>query len=57
MGKLALLVYVIAAPTIAGALMVAALVAGLPTKTMIVATLIGFVLAIPIALTVGKKIA
>jgi hypothetical protein len=57
MGRLALLVYVIAAPTLAGILMVAALVAGISAKMMIVAICLGFVLAIPLAMIVGRKIA
>jgi hypothetical protein len=57
MGRLALLVYVIVAPTLAGIFMVACLVAGISAKMMIIAILAGFVLAIPVAMMLGRKIA
>lgn len=57
MNWITLLVYIMMSVTVAGIIMVAALTAGLAWKTMIILTLIGFIVAIPLALMVGKKIA
>jgi hypothetical protein len=57
MNWLTLLVYIMTSVTVAGILVVAALTAGLAWKTMIILALLGFVVAIPISLMVGKRIA
>ena len=56
MMKLALLIYVLAGPTLAGALMTVALAARLPNSTMLLLVAAGFVVAIPIAWYVAKVI-
>ena len=57
MSKLALMIYLIAAPTLAGVAMVAALtVPGTSTTVMLWAIALGFVAAIPVAFLVAKKI-
>ena len=56
MMKLALLIYVLAGPTLAGILMTVALAARMPNSTMLWLVATGFVIAIPIAWYVAKII-
>ena len=57
MTKIALLIYVIASPTLAGILMVAALVINSSSTPLLLAGIItGFVIAIPISWYVAKLI-
>jgi hypothetical protein len=57
MFRLALLLFVVIGATVAGVLIVAALVVGLDTKTPIAAAgLIGYVLAIPISWMVARQL-
>lgn len=53
---LPLLTYVLAAPTIAGSIMVAMLTMGVDNRMLIGATLAGFVIALPVAWLVSKSI-
>lgn len=54
---LPLLVYILSAPTIAGIIMIILLSMGnIPTKTLITATLAGFVVALPVAWFVTRAI-
>lgn len=53
---LPLLVYVLAAPTIAGSIMIALLTIGVPNNTLIMGTLAGFVAAIPVAWILSRSI-
>ncbi len=57
MFRLALLLFVVIGASVAGILIVAALVAGLDTKTPImIAAAIGFVAAVPISYVVAGKL-
>ena len=57
MTKIALLIYVIASPTLAGILMVAALVINSSSKALLLAGIVtGFVIAVPISWLVAKQI-
>lgn len=53
---LPLLTYVLAAPTIAGSIMIALLTMGVDNRTLIVGTLAGFVIALPVAWLVSRSI-
>jgi hypothetical protein len=53
---LPLLVYVLAAPTIAGSIMIALLTVGVPNNTLIMGTLAGFVIAVPVAWILSRSI-
>jgi hypothetical protein len=53
---LPLLVYVLAAPTLAGSIMVALLTIGVPNNTLILGTLAGFVIALPVAWILSRSI-
>ena len=53
---LPLLVYVLAAPTIAGSMMVALLTVGVPNNVLILGTLAGFVVALPVAWILSRAI-
>ena len=53
---LPLLVYVLAAPTIAGSIMIALLTVGVPNNTLIMGTLAGFVVAVPVAWILSRSI-
>ena len=53
---LPLLSYVLAAPTIAGSIMVALLTMGVDNRTLIGGALAGFVIALPVAFLVSKAI-
>ena len=58
MYRLALLLFVVIGASIAGILIVAALVAGLDTQTpILVAALLGFALAVPVSYLVARQIA
>ncbi|RYH09473.1 CTP synthetase [Tropicimonas sp. IMCC6043] len=58
MFRLALLLFVIIGASTAGILIVAALVAGLDTQTpIIIASALGFALAVPISYLVASKLA
>jgi hypothetical protein len=58
MNKIALLVYVMAAPTLAGMIVTAMLTAGTTGRYQIpIGALIGFVVAVPVAWSVGRQIA
>lgn len=55
--RLALIVYAMAGPTLAGSLVVAALVAGFDTtRGILVSGLAGFALALPVAWVVAGRI-
>jgi hypothetical protein len=55
--RLALIIYAIAGPTVAGSLVVAALVGGFDTtRGILVAALLGFALAAPVAWMVAGRI-
>jgi hypothetical protein len=57
MSRLALLIYVMAAPTLAGILVVAVLTMGKFTAMSVAAAAIaGFVVALPVAWYVGKQL-
>ncbi len=57
MTKIALLIYVIASPTLAGILMVAALVINSSSTALLLAGIVtGFVIAVPISWLVAKQI-
>ena len=57
MSRLALLIYVMAAPTLAGILVVAVLTMGKFTAISVAAAAIaGFVVALPVAWYVGKQL-
>jgi xanthine/uracil permease len=57
MNRLALLVYIMAAPTLAGIIVTALLTAGLTGRYhILIGGLIGFVVAIPAAWAVGRQI-
>lgn len=57
MPRLFLIVYAMAAPTLAGSLIVAALVAGLDTlRPIVVAAAIGFAAALPAAWAVARRL-
>lgn len=53
---LPLLVYVLAAPTIAGSIMIALLTLNADNRTLIAGTLAGFALALPVAWVVARSI-
>ena len=53
---LPLLVYVLAAPTIAGSIMVALLTINADNRTLITGTLAGFAIALPVAWLVTRSI-
>ena len=53
---LPLLVYVLAAPTLAGSIMVALLTIRVPNNTLILGTLAGFVIALPVAWILSRSI-
>lgn len=53
---LPLLTYVLAAPTIAGSIMIALLTMGVDNRTLIGGTLVGFVIALPVAWLLSKSI-
>ena len=53
---LPLLVYVLAAPTIAGSIMVALLTINTDNRTLIIGTLAGFVIALPAAWFITRSI-
>jgi uncharacterized membrane protein len=57
MNWLTLIAYIMTSVTVAGILVVAALTMGLAWKTMVILALVGFVVAIPVAMAVGKRIA
>lgn len=53
---LPLLVYVLAAPTVAGSIMIALLTINADNRTLIAGTLAGFAIALPIAWMVTRSI-
>jgi hypothetical protein len=53
---LPLLIYVLAAPTIAGSIMIALLTVNADNKTLITGTLAGFAIALPVAWIVTRSI-
>lgn len=53
---LPLLVYVLAAPTIAGSIMIALLTVNTDNRTLIAGTLAGFAIALPVAWLVTRSI-
>jgi hypothetical protein len=53
---LPLLVYVLAAPTLAGSIMVALLTINTDNRTLIIGTLAGFVIALPVAWFITRSI-
>jgi hypothetical protein len=53
---LPILVYVLAAPTIAGSIMIALLTANTGNRTLIAGTLMGFAIALPVAWLVARSI-
>lgn len=57
MNWLTLIAYIMTSVTVSGILVVAALTMGLAWKTMVILALVGFVVAIPVAMAVGKRIA
>ena len=58
MARLALLLFVVIGATLAGTLIVAALVAGLDTaRPIIVAAALGFVAAVPVSILVARQLA
>jgi hypothetical protein len=58
MARLALLLFVVIGATLAGTLIVAALVTGLDTaRPIIVAAAIGFAAAVPVSVLVAKQLA
>lgn len=58
MARLALLLFVVIGATLAGTLIVAALVAGLDTaRPIIVAAALGFVAAVPVSIFVARQLA
>ena len=57
MGRLGLLIYTVAAPTLAGSAMVAMLIQpGYTAKMVVIAAIVGAVIALPIAWFVASKI-
>lgn len=57
MSKLAIMIYIIASPTLAGIAMVAGLVLGFTAaKGIIVAVIIGAVVALPASIVIAKQI-
>lgn len=57
MSKLAIMIFVIASPTLAGIAMVAALVLGFTgAKGIVIAVVIGAVVALPVSIIVAKQI-
>ncbi len=57
MGKIILLVYVMAAPTLAGIIVTGLLTAGMTGKYhILIGGLVGFALAIPVSAIVGRQI-
>ncbi len=57
MSKLAIMIYIIASPTLAGIAMVAGLVLGFTAaKGIIVAVIIGAVVALPVSIVIAKQI-
>ena len=58
MARLALLLFVVIGATLAGTLIVAALVAGLDTaRPIIIAAALGFVAAVPVSIFVARQLA
>jgi hypothetical protein len=58
MARLALLLFVVIGATLAGTLIVAALVAGLDTaRPIIVAAVLGFAAAVPVSVLVARQLA
>ena len=58
MARLALLLFVVIGATLAGTLIVAALVAGLDTaRPIIVAAALGFAAAVPVSIFVARQLA
>lgn len=53
---LPLLTYVLAAPTIAGSIMIALLTMGVDNRTLVGGTLAGFIIALPAAWLISKSI-
>ncbi|MFN4141478.1 hypothetical protein [Aestuariivirga sp.] len=53
---LPLLIYVLAAPTLAGSIMIALLTMEAANDTLITGTLAGFVLALPVAWLISRSI-
>ncbi len=57
MSKLALMIFIIASPTLAGIAMVAALVLGFTAaKGIVIAVVIGAIIALPVSIIVAKQI-
>ncbi len=55
--RLAALIYAMTGPTLAGILIVAALATGLDTmRPIVIAAILGFVLALPIAYVIAKEL-
>ena len=58
MARLALLLFVVIGATLAGTLIVAALVAGLDTaRPIIIAAALGFAAAVPVSILVARQLA
>lgn len=53
---LPVLLYVLAAPTIAGSIMVALLTVNTDNRTLVIGTLAGFVIALPVAWFITRSI-